>query len=81
VAKKDRKSSPEARLQALFDAGDWHAARAEARRQREASAGADPLALSVEERMRPDESAVWAASLGAVVFVAVAALGLFLKWK
>jgi len=81
VAKKDRKTSPEAHLQALFDAGDWRAARAEASRMRLPSGEADPFAAAVERRMRPDESAAWAAGLGGLLFAAVAALGLFLKWR
>lgn len=79
MAKRERKNAPEVRLQALFDAGDWHAAWGEARRLRTSSVEEERAAGGVEQRMRVDPSAVWAASLGAALLAAVALLGLFLR--
>jgi len=76
VPKRERKGSPEARLQALFEAGDWQAARVEAGRLRSSEGAAGEEVASAERRMRPDGSAVWAALVGAVLLVAVATLGL-----
>lgn len=81
MGRKDPKSSPAGRLEALFQAGDWHAARAEVRRLRAPPGEVAPAVEAVARRMRPDESAVWAASLGAALLMAVAVLGLFLRWK
>ena len=78
MAKKERRGSPAARLEGLYDAGDWRAARAEALRLRDGP-GERALADAGLERMRPDASAVWAAAAGLALLVAVALLGLFLR--
>jgi len=79
VPKKERKGSPEARLRALFEAGDWRAARAEAERLRASGGAGAEVAADAEQRMSPDGSAVWAAAVGAGFLAAVAAVGLFLR--
>jgi len=77
VARKEKKAGPEVRLQGLFEAGDWGAAWGEARQLKASSAEAETAARDVEQRMRPDPSAVWAAAAGALLLAVVAAVGLF----
>lgn len=75
--RKEQRSGGEARLQGLYEAGDWRRARAEARRL--AAEGADGergLAAEVLRRLRPEPGAVAAAAAGLVLLAIVAALGL-----
>ncbi len=78
MAKKERRGGPGVRLEALYDAGDWWAARREALRLRDGGSQ-DSLADAELLRMRPDRSAAWAAFAGVALLGAVAALGLFLR--
>lgn len=67
------------RLEGLYEAGDWRAARAEALRLRSGPAGERPLAADLLRRLRPEPAAAAAAAIGLLVLGIVAALGLLVR--
>jgi hypothetical protein len=80
VARKERKSAADERLEGLLTAGDWRLARAEARAL--ASSGPEPereAAARVLVRLRPGPTAVMAFVAGLLFLAAVAAAGLRIR--
>lgn len=79
MARKDRKAPGAARLEALLDAGDVHAASAEVRRLL-ADAGAPEAARiaarEAEKRLGPDSAALWVGAAAAAAVALAIALGL-----
>ncbi len=79
MARKDRRAAGGARLEALFDAGDFRAASAEVRRVQADAAlpEADRAAArKAEARLGPEPGALWAGAAALAALVLAAALGL-----
>jgi len=70
-----RKADTAAALEALFAAGDYRGARAEAGRLASAPEGEEP-ARAARPRFGPERGAAVAVLLGALLFLAIAILGL-----
>jgi hypothetical protein len=80
VARKERKSAADERLEGLLAAGDWRLARTEARAL--ASSGTGPEREAAERaliRLRPGPTAVLAFVAGLLFLAAVAAAGLRIR--
>jgi len=80
VARKERKNAAEERLEGLLAAGDWRAAKVEARKLEgssvEAERGAAERALV---RLRPGPTAILAFGAGLVFLAAIALAGLRMR--
>lgn len=80
MARKERKGAAEERLEGLFAAGDWRAARVEAARLAASSVeGEREAAKRALERVRPGPSAVLALAGGLAFLAIVAAAGLWMR--
>jgi hypothetical protein len=80
VARKERKSAADERLEGLLTAGDWRLARTEAGVL--ASSGSEPereAAARTLVRLRPGPTAVAAFVVGLLFLAAVAAAGLRIR--
>jgi hypothetical protein len=78
VARKERRSAADERLEGLLTAGDWRKARVEAVAL--ASSGSDAereVAARVLGRLRPGPTAVWSFVAGLAFLAAVAIAGLW----
>lgn len=80
MARKERKSAAEERLEGLLAAGDWHAARPLATQLAGSNVEAERDAgLRGLERLRPGPSAVKAFAAGLAFLAVVAAAGLWMR--
>lgn len=80
MARKERKSAAEERLEGLLGAGDWRAARPLATQLAGSSNEAEREAgLRGQERLRPGPSAVLAFVAGLAFLAVVAAAGLWMR--
>lgn len=80
MARKERKSAAEERLEGLFAAGDWRAARVQATQLAGSSVeGEREAGLRGLARLRPGSSAVQAFAVGLAFLAVVAVAGLWMR--
>ncbi len=80
MARKERKNAAEERLEGLLAAGDWRAAKGEARKLAASSVEAERAAAgSALARLRPGPTAILAFGAGLAFLAAVAAAGLRMR--
>jgi hypothetical protein len=79
VARKERKIAAEERLEGLLAAGDWRAAKGEARRLEGSSVDGERAAERALVRLRPGPTAILAFGAGLVFLAAIALAGLRMR--